>query len=90
MELMVKAGLTPMQAIQAATINGARFLGLEDQYGTLEPGKIADLIILGADPLEDIRNTRNIDEVWMNGEPVNRAELPISTAPPTAPERETS
>ena len=90
MELMVKAGLTPMQAIQAATINGARFLGLEDQFGTLEPGKIADLIILGADPLEDIRNTRNIDEVWMNGERVNRDELPISTAPPTAQERETS
>ncbi len=90
MELMVKAGLTPMQAIQAATINGARFLGLEDQYGTLEPGKIADLIILSADPLEDIRNTRNIDEVWMNGERVNRDELPISTAPPTAQESETS
>ena len=90
MELMVKAGLTPMQAIQAATANGAKFLGLENQYGTLEPGKIADLIILGADPLEDIRNTRNIDEVWMNGERVNRDELPISTAPPTAQERETN
>jgi hypothetical protein len=48
------------------------------------------LIVLSANPLEDIRNTRKIDEVWMNGERVNRAELPISTAPPTTQERETS
>ncbi len=83
MELMVKAGLTPMQAIQAATLNGAKFLGPENQYGTLEPGKIADLIVLTANPLEDIRNSRKIDEVWMNGKRVNRPGLAVSTAPPT-------
>ncbi len=82
MELLVKAGLTPMQVIQAATIKGAQFLGLEDKYGTLEPGKIADFIILNANPLEDIRNSRKIDSVWMNGTQVDRTALPLSTSPP--------
>jgi imidazolonepropionase-like amidohydrolase len=80
MELLVKAGLTPMQVIQAATINGAKFLGLEDKYGTLEPGKIADFIILNATPLEDLRNSRKIDSVWMNGRLIDRTALPLSTA----------
>ena len=75
MEHMVKAGLTPMQAIQAATVNGARMLGVEDKYGTLQPGKVADLIVLDANPLSDITNSRKIDAVWMNGQPVDRAAL---------------
>ena len=75
MELMVDAGLTPMQAIQAATINGAKFLGVDDRYGTLEPGKVADMIVLDADPLDDITNSRKIDSVWMNGKQVNRDSL---------------
>ena len=75
MELMVDAGLTPMQAIQAATINGAKFLGVDDRYGTLEPGKVADMIVLDADPLADITNSRKIDSVWMNGKQVNRDSL---------------
>lgn len=75
MELLVKAGLSPMQAIQAATINGARFLRVDQQYGTLAPGKIADFIVLNADPLSDITNSRKIEAVWMNGRPVDRAAL---------------
>jgi len=75
MELLVMAGLTPMQAIQAATINGAKVLGVDNRYGTLTPGKAADFIVLNANPLDDITNSRKIDAVWMNGEPVNRAAL---------------
>jgi imidazolonepropionase-like amidohydrolase len=66
LELLVEAGLTPMQAIQAATRNNFEFLQEED-LGTLEAGKLADLIILGADPLADIRNTRSVQTVIQKG-----------------------
>nr|TFG53161.1 MAG: hypothetical protein E4H34_04050 [Hyphomicrobiales bacterium] len=67
MEMMVEAGMTEMQVLVAATGNAARLMGL-DEIGTLEPGKWADLLVLNADPLADIRNTREIDSVWMAGE----------------------
>ena len=66
-ELMVKAGLTPMQALVAATGGAARVMKLDTELGTLQPGKRADLIVLGANPLTDIRNTRLIESVWMGG-----------------------
>jgi imidazolonepropionase-like amidohydrolase len=75
MEQLVKAGLTPMQALQAATINGARVLGMDRRYGTLEPGKAADFVVLDADPLQDITNTRKINAVWVAGRPVDRTAL---------------
>ena len=75
MELLVHAGLTPMQAIRAATLNGARFLGVDRDYGSLAPGKVADLVVLNANPLSDITNSRKIDSVWLNGKPVDRAAL---------------
>lgn len=79
MEMLVGAGLTPMEVIQAATINGARLLGVEAQYGSITPGKVADFVVLDADPLADIANTRKISAVWMNGSPLNRVALgPIS------------
>jgi len=66
LELMTEAGLTPMQTIVAATRNGAEFLGARD-LGTLERGKWADLIVLGKNPLDDIRNTRTIEAVYIAG-----------------------
>lgn len=68
MELLVtKAGLTPAEAITSATRNGARVLGIEDSYGTIARGKVADLVVLSADPLKDIRNTRKIVYVIKGG-----------------------
>ena len=75
MELLVEAGLTPLQAIQAATIVGARFLGIDRDYGSLEAGKVADFVVLNANPLSDITRSREIDSVWMNGGKVDRAAL---------------
>ena len=69
-----------MQAIQAATINSARVLRVDRQYGSLEAGKVADLIILNADPLTDITNSRRIDSVWMNGKQVDRNSLGMARA----------
>jgi imidazolonepropionase-like amidohydrolase len=69
MYLMVLDGLSPMQAIVAATRNNAEWLGARD-IGTIAPGKWADLLILDRDPLQDIRNTRAIDAVYIAGNPV--------------------
>lgn len=67
LELMVKAGLSPMQALTTATGGAARVLKVDQQLGTLQPGKWADFVVLGANPLTDIRNTRQIDSVWIAG-----------------------
>jgi imidazolonepropionase-like amidohydrolase len=64
---LVQAGLTPMQALQAATLNAARFFGKEADRGTIEMGKLADLVLLDANPLEDIANTRRISAVVFGG-----------------------
>jgi imidazolonepropionase-like amidohydrolase len=71
----VEAGFTPMEALQTATSNPARFLGREARLGSVEPGKIADLVLLSANPLEDIRNTRKISIVVANGRLFDRAAL---------------
>src|SRR6201987_1219204 len=59
----VEAGLTPMESLRTATSNPAKFLGMESKLGSVEPGKIADLVLLNANPLLDIKNTRKIDVV---------------------------
>ena len=78
MEMYVEAGLTPMQAIVAATATGAAQLPPvgEADFGTLEAGQVADLVVLNADPLVDIRNTLEIDQVMRLGEWVTRTGSP--------------
>ena len=67
LEMMVQAGLTPMQALVAATGGAARAMKLDQHSGTIQPGKWADLLVLNANPLDNIRNTRQIDSVWIAG-----------------------
>jgi imidazolonepropionase-like amidohydrolase len=73
--LLVRAGLTPMEALQAATLNPARFLGKEQDLGTVEKGKVADLVLLEANPLVDISNTQKIDSVVVRGRLIPKSEL---------------
>jgi imidazolonepropionase-like amidohydrolase len=73
MRLMVEAGLTPSQVIVASTKSGAQFLGAKD-LGTLEKGKWADLVVLDKNPLEDIRNTRTLSDVYIAGHRVTGAQ----------------
>jgi len=75
LERFVAAGFTPLEALQTATINPAHFFGMEDQAGTIEKGKFADLVLLSANPLEDISNTQKIAAVVVNGRYIRRAEL---------------
>jgi len=72
---MVQAGLTPLEALQTATINPARFLGMTNTLGTVEEGKIADLVLLDANPLENISNTKSIRAVVSNGRFFDRGAL---------------
>jgi imidazolonepropionase-like amidohydrolase len=67
LEYETKAGLTPMQALVSATSGAARAVNISEQVGTLEKGKWADFLVLTANPLDDIRNTRKIDSVWIGG-----------------------
>jgi len=73
--LMVKCGLTPLQALQTATINPARYFGWETNMGTVQAGKVADLVLLNANPLEDIHNTTKIAAVFVRGRLLDRAAL---------------
>ncbi len=67
MELLQQAGLTPMQIVQAATLENARFLRIDERLGSVEEGKVADLIMISGDPLSDIKEMRNIKRVMLNG-----------------------
>ncbi len=73
--VLVEAGLTPLQALQAATLAPARLLNKADDFGSVETGKIADLVLLDGNPLDDIRNTQRIAAVVLDGKLLRRADL---------------
>jgi len=75
LQRFVAAGFTPLQALQTATLNPAKFLGMSDRLGTIEKGKLADMVLLDANPLENIRNTQKIAGVLVNGRYLSRADL---------------
>ena len=73
--LLVESGVSPLGALQMATRNPALFMDAADKYGSVTPGKIADLVLLDADPLKDIHNTTKISAVFLSGREFNRAAL---------------
>jgi hypothetical protein len=75
LEALVKVGLSPAEALKTATINPARFAGLENEVGRVAAGYVADLILLDANPLQDIRNTHSINAVILRGKLLDRAAL---------------
>jgi imidazolonepropionase-like amidohydrolase len=75
LELLVEAGLTTKEVLHSATRIPASWLGLDDKIGTVEPGKFADLILLDANPLIDIKNTRKISGVFVNGRWLDKKEI---------------
>jgi len=79
--LLVQAGMTPMQAIQSATVHAARLLGVEDELGTIEPGKLADLIAVRGDPLQDITRLKHVDFVMKGGVVYKRDGVEVPFVP---------
>jgi imidazolonepropionase-like amidohydrolase len=67
MWMLAQGGFTPIEVLRAATIHGAKYLGLDGEIGSLEKGKLADLVVLDKNPLENIRNTESISMVMLNG-----------------------
>ena len=65
--IFVMGGMSPMQALQAATINPSRYMGLDKDLGSIEAGKLADLVVMDANPLENIRNTTSIRYTMLDG-----------------------
>jgi hypothetical protein len=74
-ELLVESGFTPVEAIQIATMNGARFLGEDRNIGSVEPGKAADLVFIEGDPSKNIRDIENVEVVFKDGVGYDSAKL---------------
>lgn len=85
LELLVGGGISPADAIVIATRNAARALGKLEELGTIEPGKLADLVLLTADPTQNINNAKMVDMVIKNGQIVDRSklDLPVNRRPAT-------
>jgi hypothetical protein len=77
LELLVSSGLTPMEALQTATLRAAQFLGVSQLFGSVEEGKTANLVLLDASPLEDIRNTKKIRGVILHGQYLDKGKLDV-------------
>ena len=69
------SGISEINALRAATINGARFLSVENEYGSLKVGKSGDLLILSGNPLTNIENTQNIQQMVMQGKTYTKADM---------------
>lgn len=80
LQRFVAAGFTPLEALQTATLNPAKFLAMEDRLGAIEKGKLADMVLLDANPLDDIRNTQKIAGVVVNGRYLSRKDLDMMLA----------
>lgn len=85
LKLLVESGFTPLEALRAATLNPAVFFGLSDSFGTVETGKIADLVLLEGNPLVDMRNTKRVVSVFSEGKLLDRKTLDgmLATTVPT-------
>lgn len=75
LEMLVRAGLPPMEALRSATLRPAEFFGLEGEMGSIAPGQLADLVLLSGNPLEDIAQTRSVQAVVTKGRLLNRSAL---------------
>jgi imidazolonepropionase-like amidohydrolase len=82
LEQLVLAGMPPFRVLQAATLTAAEALGVSDELGTIEPGKFADLVFLGGDPLQDIRRTRDVRRVMRGGRVYDAASLGVPQQSP--------
>ena len=81
LELLAEAGIPPLEIVKIATFNGARFLGRQDQMGSVEEGKIADAVLLSADPTADVKNCKAILAVFKAGQIVDELKLPLAGGP---------
>lgn len=75
LEAMVASGMTPLAALQSATVNSARYLDREKTLGSIAPGKAADMVLLDGNPLDEIRNVRRVRAVVVDGRLLERQEL---------------